>query len=957
MNNTNSMNVVKRDGSKEPVNFEKVQKRITLCATEPDVLEVNATLIAQRTLMRIRDGIKTSELDELAAQLSISLVTTHPDYGILASRIIISNHQKNTSPSFVATMKLLYGQVNDKTGRRMEYLSDGFLAAVERFGPTLDAALKHERDFLLDYFGFKTLERQKYLLRLIDGRSVERPQHMWMRVAVGMWGEWALTQVAADASQEAKAVERIVETYDLLSTKQFIHATPTLFNAGSPRPQMSSCFLLAMKEDSINGIYETLANCAKISKYAGGIGLHISNIRAKGSYINGNGGTSTGIVPMLRNFNTTARYVDQGSKRNGSFAIYLEPWHADVEDFLKLKLNTGAEEERARDLFYALWIPDLFMKRVEANKTWTLFCPSEAPGLADVWGPAFDELYERYEKEGRGKRQVEARKLWTKITDSQVETGTPYLLYKDAANSKSNQQNLGTIKSSNLCVAPETRVLTKDGEFAIKTLCGKEVEVWNGNKWSKTVVQKTNDDAELWTVVINDIEVNLTDGTSWKTTKQIDCTPYHKFILKDGSRVSASELQSGTALKCWTGHDMIEHIANVVSIQNFGRRDVTYCFNEPLEHSGVFNGILTGNCTEIIEYSDKDETAVCNLASIGLPSFVEGRKFNFDRLRKVVKVATRNLNRVIDINFYPTPETRKSNLRHRPIGLGVQGLADVFALLRHPWERDSAQELNQRIFEHIYFAALEASADLAELEGPYETFQGSPASKGILQYDMWTNNGLAIVPLTEMDKTLNWAALKARIQIVGLRNSLLVAPMPTASTSQILGFNECFEPFTSNIYARRTLSGEYIIINKYLIKDLLKLGLWNEELKNKIIAKNGSIQGLDLPTAIQNLYKTGWEISQKILINMSAARGAFICQSQSLNLFVNDPNHKVLSSMHFYAWKKGLKTGQYYLRTQSKVMAQKFTVDPELQKEAERLEAERQLKEGEAEEGCTMCSA
>jgi ribonucleoside-diphosphate reductase alpha subunit len=828
------MNVVKRDGSLEPVNFEKVQKRITLCATEPDLLpepnaqgvngsekaklsksdtlEVNATLIAQRTLMRIRDGIKTSELDELAAQLSISLVTTHPDYGILASRIIISNHQKNTNPSFVATMKLLHSQINDKTGRRMEYLSDGFMTAVERFGPALDAALKHERDFLLDYFGFKTQERQKYLLRLIDGRAIERPQHMWMRVAVGMWGEWALTQIAADASQEAKAVERIVETYDLLSTKQFIHATPTLFNAGSPRPQMSSCFLLAMKEDSINGIYETLMNCAKISKYAGGIGLHISNIRAKGSYINGNGGTSTGIVPMLKNFNATARYVDQGSKRNGSFAIYLEPWHADVEEFLKLKLNTGSEDERARDLFYALWIPDLFMKRVEQDKTWTLFCPSEAPGLADVWGPAFDELYERYEKEGRGKRQVEARKLWTKITDCQVETGTPYLLYKDAANSKSNQQNLGTIKSSNLC-------------------------------------------------------------------------------------------------------------------------------------------------TEIIEYSDKDETAVCNLASLGLPSFVEGRKFNFDRLRKVVKVATRNLNRVIDINFYPTPETRRSNLRHRPIGLGIQGLADVFALLRHPWERDSAAELNQRIFEHIYFAALEASADLAELEGPYETFQGSPASKGILQYDMWTNNGAAIIPLTETDKTLNWSALKARIQTVGIRNSLLVAPMPTASTSQILGFNECFEPFTSNIYARRTLSGEYIVINKYLVKDLLKLGLWNEELKNKIIAKNGSIQGLDIPVAIQNLYKTAEEISQKTLINMSAARGAFICQSQSLNLFVKEPTHKKLSSMHFYAWKKGLKTGQYYLRTTTQVMAQKFTVDPELQKEAERLEVERQQKEGEVEEGCTMCSA
>ena len=957
MSNTISMQVVKRNGAKEDVNFEKVQKRITLCALEPEPLEVNATLIAQRTLMRIRDGIKTSELDELAAQLSISLVTTHPDYGTLASRIIISNHQKNTNPSFVETMRVLHGQINDKTGRRMEYLSDGFLAAVEHFGPHLDAALKHERDFFIDYFGFKTLERQKYLLRKLDGSTAERPQHIWMRVAMALWGEWALLQVKLDPKLEAKVLERILETYDLLSTKHFIHATPTLFNAGSPKPQMSSCFLLAMKEDSINGIYETLANCAKISKFAGGIGLHIHNIRARGSYINGNGGTSTGIVPMLKNFNATARYVDQGSKRNGSFAIYLEPWHADVEDFLKLKLNTGAEDERARDLFYALWVSDLFMKRVEADKPWTLFCPSEAPGLADVWGPAFETLYERYELEGKGRRQVPARELWKRITDCQVETGTPYLLYKDASNAKSNQQNLGTIKSSNLCVAPETRITTRQGEIPIKVLCGQQVDVWNGKEWSTTAVVKTNDDAILWTVVIRDIEVNPADGSSWHTTKQMDCTPYHKFILENGQRMDTLQLKPGDALRTWTGPDDIEHIPHVVSVRNFGRRDVTYCFNEPIEHAGVFNGILAGNCTEIIEYSDANETAVCNLASIGLPAFVEGRKFNFEKLRRVVKVATRNLNRVIDLNYYPTPEARRSNMRHRPIGLGIQGLADVFAMLRHPWERETAQELNQRIFEHIYYAALETSADLAELEGPYETFPGSPASKGQLQYDLWSTKNGVVIPLTETDKTLNWLALKARIQTVGLRNSLLVAPMPTASTSQILGYNECFEPFTSNIYARRTSSGEYIVINKYLIKELLKLGLWNEDLKNKIIAKNGSVQGLDLPIGIQNLYKTAWEIPQKILINMAAARGAFICQSQSLNLFVNDPSHKVLSAMHFYAWKQGLKTGVYYLRTKSHVMAQKFTVDPELQKEAEKLEAERQQKEYAAPEGCLTCSA
>ena len=943
------MNVVKRNGSTEEVDFNKVQKRITLSAMEPEPLEVNATLIAQRTLMRIRDGIKTSELDELAAQLAISLVTTHPDYGILASRIIISNHQKNTNPSFTETMRSLYAQINEKTGKRMEYLSDDFMAAIDRFGSQLDAAIKPDRDFLIDYFGFKTLERQKYLLRAPGGTVLERPQHMWMRVAVALWGSWA---------PESEGLKRILETYDLLSTKQFIHATPTLFNSGSPRPQMSSCFLLAMKDDSIKAIYETLADCAQISKYAGGIGLHISNIRAKGAYINGNGGTSTGIVPMLKNYNATARYVDQGSKRNGSFAIYLEPWHADVEDFLKLKLNTGSEDERARDLFYALWVPDLFMKRVEEDLPWSLFCPSEAPGLADVWGPAFEELYTNYEKEGKGRRQVSARDLWKRITDCQVETGTPYLLYKDAANAKSNQQNLGTIKSSNLCVAPETRITTRQGEVPIKILCGQQVDVWNGNAWSSTVIVKTNDDAELWTVIIRDIEVNSANGSSWETTKQIDCTAYHKFILEDGTRIDTSQLKHGMALKTWTDSSQIEHIPHVVSVSNFGRHDVTYCFNEPVEHAGVFNGILTGNCTEIIEYSDANETAVCNLASLGLPSFVEGRKFNFERLRQVVKVATRNLNRVIDINFYPTPETRRSNLRHRPIGIGVQGLADVFALLKHPWERDSAQELNQRIFEHIYYAALEASADLAVIEGPYETFAGSPASKGQLQYDLWSNTSTAsVIPLTETDKTLNWAALKARIVAKGLRNSLLVAPMPTASTSQILGFNECFEPFTSNIYARRTLSGEYIIINKHLVKELLRLGLWSEDLKNKIIAKNGSVQGLDIPVATQNLYKTAWEIPQKILINMAAARGAFICQSQSLNLFVAKPSHKVLSAMHFYGWKKGLKTGVYYLRTTSEVMAQKFTIDPELQKEAEKSEVARQEALYKAPEGCLTCSA
>ena len=966
-----SMKVVKRDGTKEDVSFDKVLTRIRRCAglevvdkllpsnsstnqsSEQDTpecipmepLDVNPDLIAQRTLARIHDGVKTSDLDELAAQLAISLVTTHPDYGTLASRIIISNHQKQTLPSFVETMKLLANQRNKKTGAPVSYLSKPFLAAVERFGPELDKALHFERDFLLDYFGFMTLARQKYLLRDITGRVLERPQHIYMRVALAMYPD---------------NLEHVLESYEYMSLKYFIHATPTMFNAGSPMAQMSSCYLLCMSEDSITGIYKTLGDCAQISKYAGGIGLHIHNVRAKDAHINGNGGTSTGIVPMLKNFNATARYVDQGSKRNGSFAIYLEPWHADVEDFLKLKLNTGSEDERARDLFYALWIPDLFMKRIKADGLWTLFCPSEAPGLADVWGPAFETLYEDYEAKGLGRRQVKARDLWARVTTAQIETGTPYLLYKDAANSKSNQQNLGTIKSSNLCVAPETLITTNRGALPIGSLVNQIVSVWNGTLWSETLIQKTNTDQPLITVVIEDEEVSPYKEKTWIVQRSIDCTPYHKFLLesdksiRECERIEAKDLSSGTKLMPWIDQYGIKHTPVVKAIYDLGRKEDTYCFNEAIHHAGVFNGVLTGNCTEIIEYSDKDETAVCNLASLGLPTFVlKSRTFDFEQLRRVTKIVIRNLNRVIDINFYPVPETRTSNLRHRPVGLGVQGLADVFAMLRKPWELPATRDFHQRIFEHIYFAALEASNEAAVLEGPYETFKGSPASKGILQFDMWKK-----VPLTQTDKTLDWTGLRAKIVEKGLRNSLLIAPMPTASTSQILGFNECFEPFTSNIYARRTLSGEYIILNKHLIRDLLKLGLWNEDLKNQIIMRNGSVQGISaIPEATQTLFKTAWEIKQRTLLDMAADRGAFICQSQSLNLFVAEPTHAKLSSMQFYAWELGLKTGQYYLRTKAPVMAQKFTIDPDLQKEAERSEVERQKREGEAPEGCLTCSA
>jgi ribonucleoside-diphosphate reductase alpha subunit len=759
-----SMQVLKRNGSRESVSFDKVLQRVRKAARG---LTVNPDALAQQVLSQIYDGVKTSELDELTAQLAAGLSTLHPDYGTLAARISVSNHHKNTSSSFSDIMKTLANQTMPATGEVTSYIHPSISSILATKGHEIDKYIQYDRDYLFDYFGFKTLEKS-YLLRDTSMRVIERPQHMWMRIALALWGHM-------------DTLDRAFETYDLLSQKYFTHATPTLFNAGTPRQQLSSCFLLAMSDDSIAGIYKTLGDCAAISKYAGGIGLHISNIRARGSLIKGTNGQSNGLTPMLRVFNNTARYVDQGGgKRNGSFAMYLEPWHADVEDFLKMKLPSGAEEERARDLFYALWIPDLFMERVDRNESWTLMCPNECPGLADVWGTEFRELYEQYEKEGRGRKTVEARKLWFQILDTQMETGTPYLLYKDACNKKSNQQNLGTIKSSNLC-------------------------------------------------------------------------------------------------------------------------------------------------TEIIEYSNKEETAVCNLASLALPAFVKDGVFDFDMLRKVTRVATRNLNRVIDINFYPTPETKRSNMRHRPIGLGIQGLADVFAMLELSWESEEASKLNQLIFEHMYYAAVEESCALAQQEGSYETYWGSPASKMNLQPDLW-----GVTPLTETDGTLNWKLLRGMCHN-GMRNSLLLAPMPTASTSQILGYNECFEPFTSNLYTRRTLAGEFIIVNKYLMRDLMKLGIWSEDMKQKIVAHNGSIQGFPtIPEEIQARYKTAWELKQKTLIDMAATRGAFICQSQSLNLFVADATYAKLTSMHFYAWKLGLKTGCYYLRTKAPVTAQKFTVDPRL---------------------------
>ncbi|MDZ7898452.1 MAG: ribonucleoside-diphosphate reductase subunit alpha [Arcicella sp.] len=758
------MYVIKRDGRRESVKFDKITARIEKLCYSLDPYFIQPLDVAKKVITGLYDGVTTSELDSLAAETAASMTTKHPDYAVLAARIAISNLHKETQKSFSATMKRLYNYTDPKTGENAALLSKEVYDVIKKHAAELDGAIIYDRDFGYDYFGFKTLEKS-YLLKL-EGKIVERPQHMLMRVAVGIHGA---------------ELESVIETYNLLSERWFTHATPTLFNAGTPKPQMSSCFLLTMQEDSIEGIYDTLRQCAKISQSAGGIGLSIHNVRATGSYIKGTNGTSNGIVPMLRVFNDTARYVDQGGgKRKGSFAIYLEPWHADISDFLQLKKNHGKEEMRARDLFYALWIPDLFMQRVKDNDTWSLFCPHECPGMADAHGEEFEKLYTGYELAGKARKVVKAQDLWFEILESQTETGTPYMLFKDHANNKSNQKNLGTIKSSNLC-------------------------------------------------------------------------------------------------------------------------------------------------TEIIQYTSKDEVAVCNLASLALPKFIKTNErgfmvFDHEELKRVTKVATVNLNKIIDRNYYPVEEARNSNMRNRPIGLGVQGLADVFIMLRMPFESDEAKRLNKDIFETLYFAAMEASMELAIKEGPYETWAGSPISQGVFQFDMWN--------VTPESGRWDWEALRAKVKEHGVRNSLLVAPMPTASTSQILGNNECFEPYTSNIYARRVLSGEFAVVNKHLLRDLVKLNLWNDSMKNKLISANGSVQNInEIPQNLKDLYKTVWEIKQKTIIEMAADRGAYICQSQSLNIHIQDPNFGKLTSMHFYAWEKGLKTGMYYLRTKAATDAIKFTVE------------------------------
>ncbi|KAF2155692.1 ribonucleoside-diphosphate reductase-like protein subunit large [Myriangium duriaei CBS 260.36] len=756
------MFVYKRDGRKERVQFDKITARVSRLCYGLDPEHVDAAAITMKVIAGVYQGVTTIQLDDLAAETAAYMTTTHPDYAILAARIAVSNLHKQTKKQFSAVISDLYHYVNPKNNKAAPMISKETYDTVMKHSDELNSAIVYDRDFNYQYFGFKTLERS-YLLR-IDGKVAERPQQMIMRVAVGIHGE---------------DIEAAVETYNYMSNKYFTHASPTLFSAGTPNPQLASCFLIDMKEDSIDGIYDTLKTCAMISKNAGGIGLNVHRIRATGSYIGGTNGTSNGLVPMLRVFNNTARYVDQGgNKRPGAFAIYVEPWHADVFSFLDLRKNHGKEEVRARDLFYALWIPDLFMKRVEQNADWTLMCPNECPGLADVYGEEFEALYEKYEKEGRGRDTVRAQKLWYAILEAQTETGNPFMLYKDACNRKSNQKNLGVIRSSNLC-------------------------------------------------------------------------------------------------------------------------------------------------TEIIEYTAPDEVAVCNLASLALPTYVDMNEdtFDFKKLHEVTQVVVKNLNKIININHYPVPEARKSNFRHRPIGLGVQGLADAFLALRLPFDSPEARQLNIQIFETIYHAALTASCDLAKELGPYETYEGSPVSKGELQYDMW-----GVTPTDLWD----WDSLKAKIAQHGVRNSLLVAPMPTASTSQIMGFNECFEPYTSNIYSRRVLAGEFQVVNPWLLKDLVDRGLWSDNMKNRIIADGGSIQRVpNIPDDLKALYKTVWEISQRHIVQMAADRGAFIDQSQSLNIHMKEPTMGKITSMHFTGWKLGLKTGMYYLRTQAASAPIQFTVDQE----------------------------
>jgi ribonucleoside-diphosphate reductase alpha chain len=1113
------MFVIKRNGDRQQVLFDKITERISnLVDMSPKLETIDPTVIAQKVIQGVCTGITTQKLDCLAAETAAYMSTIHPDYDKLASRLVISNLHKETESDYLKVADKLFNYFNKKINSPSPLISKETYDVIKNNIDVIQKALDYDRDYGYDYFGFKTLERS-YLIKA-DEQIIERPQHQIMRVAIGIHGN---------------NISKVLETYDLMSKRYYTHATPTLFNAGTNNQQLSSCFLLSMKDDSIEGIYSTLKQSALISKGAGGIGVSISNVRASQSYIKSSNGYSNGIVPMLRVFNDTARYVNQGSKRKGAFATYLEPWHADIEDWLELKKNHGKEELRCRDLFYGLWIPDLFMKRVEADELWSLMCPNECPGLYGNWGEQFDELYLKYEKEGKARKTVKAQDLWFQIVNSQIETGMPYMLYKDAVNRKSNQKNLGTIRSSNLCVSGDTFILTDKGQIQIKELVDQDVNVWNGEEWSPTTVYQTGKDKDL-------LKVTLSNGV------EIKCTPEHKFYITGGSKNqqkikieaqnlkensnlikyklptldlpsdrdmkypythgafcgdgyvktypnnpnyhpilylyhekrklleymnynSYSETESDkrynlvlpkdieqkffvplnqsivTQLRWFEGYcDMdgcitrsksqgidigsinkdfllkiklmlqsmgvdskvklmhdegirklpskngveregfaqklyrllitsvgLYHLSllgfspkrlkfeekepkmdtsqyiKVVSVEKLLETENTYCFTEDKRHMGMFNGVLTGQCTEIVEFTSPDDVAVCNLASIALPMFIENGKFNHQKLYDVAYHVIGNLNRVIDVNHYPVSEAKNSNLKHRPVGLGCQGLADAFIMLRLPFDSKEAKKLNKEIFETIYFASATSSCDLSKINGPYSSFEGSPASKGILCNDMWN-----------VKDSGRWDFNKLRENIVkyGLRNSLLIAPMPTATTSQILGNNECFEPFTTNIYSRRVLAGEFTIINKHLVRDLLELGKWNTEIKDKIISQGGSVQGIkEIPKDLQILYRTAWELKMKDLIDMSADRGAFVDQSQSFNIFMETPNKAKVTSMHFYGWKAGLKTGMYYLRTRPAVNAIQFTIDQE--QIAKNEIKEEVIKEVVCnnEEGCDMCGS
>lgn len=1078
------MKILKRSGKFETLSFDKILVRLRNIAKQDTKdgygkLSVDTSLVAKKTIERIHDGISSTELDELSANISANMSTENYEYYILASRVVISNNQKNNVEKYSESVKKI------KSYNSNLYRDDIYDFVADN-SEIIDSMINNDNDFMMDYFGYKTLEKS-YLIKIND-KPAETIQFMFMRTSIAI---------------HFPNLEKIKTTYDLMSKKYFIHASPTLFNSASKYQNMSSCFLLNCPDNAI-GIFKTISDSAIISKWGGGIGINIQDVRGKGSPIESTNGKSDGIVPMIRVMNATARYMNQGSKRNGSIALYIEPWHLDIFEFLEMKKNTVHEDYKAKDLFYALWIPDLFMNMVKNDEDWHLMCPYKCPLLSEKYGKDFEEYYNKCVSENLFSKKIKARELWRKILEIQIETGSPYLLYKDSSNQKSNQKNLGTIKGSNLCVAPETRILTDTGYHQIHTLENKVINVWNGDKFSETTVLKTGEDKEVMKLTFSDNSV-------------IFCTPYHKFYNKHKQEITAENLKIGNVLEkitkmpiiteglkweynvspetcgiyysmgfikdgkkifpmnpnnyfiqhneevkkdiiqqrilqdcilielkdevnsivpinysldvkikwligfsrtCMFNNDnyikiitmeekihdvkllfttlgiypkisiekskdgqtdlgiltldyqMVKKLTNlglqfppltednkmlnyisVKSVEKTSRLTDTYCFNEPLNHKGIFNGILTGNCSEIIQYTDKDNIATCNLGSLGLPSFVENEIFNYEKLGYVTEILVENMNNVIDRNFYSILETKNSNLLHRPIGIGVQGLADVFFKMNCCFGDEKSKQINKKIFETIYYYSLKKSCELSKNSEPYSSFKGSPASKGILQFDMWESN--------DLDKDLNydWNLLKKNIIKHGLKNSLLTTIMPTASTSQMLGNIECIEPVTSNIYSRSTLSGDFIIINKHLAKDLVKMDLWNKENINQIILDDGSVKNLNISETLKNKYKTVWEISQKNIIDLAADRGIFIDQSQSLNLFVSEPKTNVLTSMHFYAWEKGLKTGCYYLRSKTKKQTAKFTLEAEKPESSKSLSAPIvAIPVCNLEEGCISCS-